>query len=70
MIDFLNALLGNEVKISDVKFLKNEHLGKRETDRKAIFDIFCENEKGDNFIVEMQKAEQIYFKDRALYYTS
>ncbi len=70
LIDFLNALLGNEVKISNVKFLKNEHLGKRETDRKAVFDIFCENEKGDNFIVEMQKAKQIYFKDRALYYTS
>jgi predicted transposase/invertase (TIGR01784 family) len=70
LIDFLNALLGDEVKISDVTFLKNEHLGKKETDRKAIFDIFCKNEKGDNFIVEMQKAKQIYFKDRALYYTS
>jgi predicted transposase/invertase (TIGR01784 family) len=70
LIDFLNALLGEEIKISNVTFLKNEHLGQQESDRKAIFDIFCENEKGDNFIVEMQKAKQEYFKDRALYYTS
>ncbi len=70
LIDFLNALLGEEVKISNITFLKNEHFGRRESDRKAIFDISCENEKGDNFIVEMQKAKQEYFKDRALYYTS
>ena len=38
--------------------------------RKAVFDIFCENEKGEKFIVEMQKARQNFFKDRALFYSS
>lgn len=38
--------------------------------RKAIFDIFCTNKKGEQFIVEMQKAEQQYFKDRMLFYST
>ncbi|MDR0505272.1 MAG: PD-(D/E)XK nuclease family transposase, partial [Dysgonamonadaceae bacterium] len=33
-------------------------------------DIYCENEKGEKFIVEMQKAEQSYFKDRSVYYST
>jgi len=38
--------------------------------RKAIFDIYCENERGEKFIVEMQKAKQNYFKDRSIYYST
>ena len=39
-------------------------------DRKAVFDIFCENEKGEKFIVEMQKTKQDFFKERTLYYST
>ncbi|MCW5210151.1 PD-(D/E)XK nuclease family transposase, partial [Desulfobulbus sp. US1] len=35
-------------------------------DRKAIFDLYCENERGEKFIVELQKSKQNFFKDRAL----
>ena len=35
-----------------------------------MFDIYCENDKKEQFIVEMQKAEQENFKDRALYYVA
>ena len=31
------------------------------TERKAIFDVYCENEQGEKFIVEMQNAYQTYF---------
>ena len=40
------------------------------TDRKAIFDVYCEGENGEKFIVEMQNAYQTYFKDRALFYST
>ncbi len=68
LIDFLNELLIDKGKIIDLTYLKSEHLGTTDLDRKAIFDLYCENEKGEKFIVEMQRAKQDYFKDRSLYY--
>ena len=71
LLDFLNELLKEEQgQIKDLTYLKNEHLGTTEVDRKAIFDLYCENEKGEKFIVELQKTKQKYFKDRTLYYST
>ena len=70
LIDFLNALIPQANKIIDLKFKSTEHLGLREADRYAIFDIYCENESNEKFIVELQKAEQNYFKDRTIYYST
>ena len=41
-----------------------------EADRRAVFDLYCENENGEKFIVEIQKSKQKFFKDRALYYST
>jgi hypothetical protein len=71
LLDFLNELLREqEGEIKDLTYLKNEHLGAGDTDRKAIFDLYCENERGEKFIVELQKSKQNFFKDRALYYST
>jgi predicted transposase/invertase (TIGR01784 family) len=70
LIDFLNELLTDKGRIIDLTYLKSEHLGTTDLDRKAIFDLYCENEKGEKFIVEMQRAKQDYFKDRSLYYAT
>jgi predicted transposase/invertase (TIGR01784 family) len=71
LLDFLNELLKDrEGKILDLTYLKNEHLSSSEADRKAIFDLYCENEKGEKFIVELQKTKQNFFKDRSVYYTT
>jgi len=71
LLDFLNELLHKkEGKIVKLTYLKSEQLGRSEEDRKAIFDLYCENERGEKFIVEMQKTKQNFFKDRALYYSS
>ncbi|MBL1351848.1 MAG: PD-(D/E)XK nuclease family transposase [Zetaproteobacteria bacterium] len=71
LIDFLNELLRkDEGEIVDLSYISKEQLGRSADDRKAIFDIYCENEKGDKFIVEIQKAKQRYFKDRSIYYSS
>lgn len=69
IISFLNGVLQNEV-IVDITFRNVELLGLTHDHRRAIFDIFCENEKGEFFIVEMQKSPQKYFSDRVLYYAS
>lgn len=70
LINFLNSLFGKEQVIRDVKFLNSENVGDVYTDRKAIFDVYCENEHGEKFIVEMQNAYQKHFKDRSLYYST
>ena len=70
LIDFLNSLFNGEQVVKDVTFLNSEHVGDVHTDRKAIFDVYCENEHGEKFIVDMQNAYQTYFKDRSLYYAT
>ena len=70
LIDFLNEVIRSKDQIKDLTFRKTEHLGSTETDRKAIFDLYCENEEGEKFIIELQKIKQNFFKDRSLYYAT
>lgn len=70
LISFINSLLGGKEIIRDLKFLNSEHLGTSERDRRAVFDVYCENEQGEKILIEMQKAEQQFFKDRSLYYST
>jgi predicted transposase/invertase (TIGR01784 family) len=66
----LNALLPQTQKIVDLNFKNTEQLGQTDADRKAIYDIYCENESGEKFIVELQKAKQNYFRKRTIYYST
>ena len=71
LMSFLNALFNNDEKeIEDVQYLNSEHLGDGYGDRRAVFDVYCKTKDGGRFIVEMQKAEQTYFKNRSLYYST
>lgn len=71
LISFLNAILGNgDVGITEVSYLNSEHLGDGYGDRRAVFDVYCQTESGAKFIVEMQKGEQRFFKDRSIYYAT
>lgn len=70
LISFLNALLFKEEVIKDVTYLNAEHLGTQEYDHRAVFDVYCENEKGEKFLVEMQRGEQQFFKDRSVFYST
>ena len=70
LINFLNSLFDGFQVIKDVKYLNSEHVGDVYAERKAIFDVYCENERGEKFIVEMQNAYQRYFKDRSLFYST
>lgn len=70
LISFLNALFHGEQTVSDITYLNSEQLGDRLDARRAVFDVFCENEKGEKFIVEMQNIYQEFFKDRTIYYST
>ena len=70
LINFLNSLFDGAQVIKNIKYLNNEHLGDNIAARKAIFDVYCEGENGEKFIVEMQNAYQEFYKDRALFYST
>lgn len=70
LISFLNSLFHGHEDIVDISYRNTEQLGSLVQDRKAVFDVYCENTKGEKFIVEMQKAEQNYFKDRSIFYAT
>ncbi|MGK7891962.1 MAG: Rpn family recombination-promoting nuclease/putative transposase [Leptolyngbyaceae cyanobacterium] len=70
LVDFLNTLLPSCHQIQDLSYKSSENQGKNATERKAIFDIYCQDRAGKRFIVELQKAKQNYFKDRSVYYAS
>ena len=71
LLDFLNELLKEEQgEIKEITYLKNEQLGSTDYERKAIFDLYCENERGEKFIVEIQKSKHNFFKDRTVYYST
>jgi predicted transposase/invertase (TIGR01784 family) len=78
LIDFLNILLPAHHQIQDLSFKNNENVGNTiidslrdgKAERKAIFDIYCQAENGERFIVEIQKAKQNFFKDRSVYYST
>ena len=65
----MSSLLG-KAQIAELSFKPIEKLGKINSDRKAVYDIYCENKEGQKFIVEMQKAKINYFKDRTVFYST
>ena len=70
LISFLNSLFDGKEVVQDLTYLNGENLGNGYGDRRAIFDVYCENNQGETFIVEMQKAEQQFFKDRSVFYST
>mgnify|MGYP002623289762 CR=1 FL=1 len=71
LISFLNSVLNCEHSpITSVEYLNSERLGDGYGDRRSVFDVYCMTETGSRFIVEMQKAEQRFFKDRSIYYAT
>jgi predicted transposase/invertase (TIGR01784 family) len=68
--NFLNVLLPEHHRIQDLSLKNVESLGKTIVERKAIFDIFCQAQSGEQFIVEIQKVKQNWFKDRSVYYAT
>ena len=69
-LELVNALLQGREVIKSLTLLPTEQLGDTKDDRRSVFDVYCENEQGEKIIIEMQKADQQWFKDRSVYYSS
>jgi predicted transposase/invertase (TIGR01784 family) len=70
LIDFLNEVFRGRKQIIDLVYNKNEHPGDIKDEGAVIFDLLCTGDKGERFLIEVQRATQGYFKERALFYTS
>ena len=70
LISFLSALLPDQPDITDIRYLNTEHLPDRADERRSVFDVYCVNQRGEHFLVEMQRGMQRYFKERSLYYST
>ena len=70
LTSFLNSLFNGKKVIKELSYGNQEHVGDVYTERKAIFDVYCESTNGEKFIVEMQNASQKYFKDRSVFYST
>ena len=68
LICFLNSLFNGRQVVKDVSYLNPEHVGDVYTDRKAIFDVYCEGENGKKFIyVEIAKFDKTLDELETLY---
>lgn len=68
LMRLLNRLLGT--RIVHLEYRNNEHPGMTEDDRASRFDVYCRDESGNGFLIEMQNWAQRYFNKRAVYYSS
>lgn len=71
LISFINTMLkGVQEPVEDVDFLKVETDSEIALLRQSIVDVLCKTKSGDRYIVEMQKASDSGFIQRAIAYAS
>jgi predicted transposase/invertase (TIGR01784 family) len=70
LLFLLNAFLAEKLKcpIREVKLVRNEMTGKTKRNRGSLFDVSCEDESGNRFIVEIQIGWQKNFISRTFFY--
>ena len=71
LIGLLNMILEGELdsKIVEIHYLNNESISSEEDGRECVFDILCEDETENRFLIEVQNAGISYIRNRMLYYT-
>jgi predicted transposase/invertase (TIGR01784 family) len=72
LISLLNSILDfkGDDRISSVTIANPYQVPKIEAMKETILDINAENQRGEKFIVEMQKKDEHNFDKRSVYYTS
>lgn len=68
LLGFLNLLLELEHPIVDLHYLNNESIPTDKDGRECIFDILCEDSRGDKYLIEVQNARIGYIRNRMVYY--
>ena len=69
MIPFLNDILETD-KILDIEYRNVEQLGFDAESAKVYYDIYCHCAGGKDFIVEMQRRSQKYYRERMVFYST
>ena len=69
LIGLLNLILMPQVPIVDVTYLNNEVLPVAPEMKGCVFDIICEDENGERYLIEMQNQKAMNVKERIIYYT-
>lgn len=64
----MNGVFKGRKVIVDIEYRNTEYKGAGRDYRKTIFDLYCTGDKGEGFIIEMQKAKVDNFKDRSIFY--
>ena len=67
----LNACLADFTEtITELTFLPTEKLGDKPSEKRVIFDLYCKNQRGEHFIIELQRTSQHFYADRSISYVS
>ncbi len=64
----LAALIQSPHEIKEIEFLRNEFPGLTKESRGGVYDLSCQDENGNYFIVEMQLGHYKHFIQRAKFY--
>ena len=70
---FLEVLFESEglkIEISNLTYRPQDSDGTLQQSRRVIYDVHCQSEEGDEFIVEMQNEDQYFWDNRIVYYMS
>ena len=72
LIDFINAILGfsGPDQIKTVQFLKTSQDPDIAAKKQSLIDVLCADERGRQYIIEMQVARTAGFEKRAQYYAA
>lgn len=67
---FLFDVLNLTHPIEELTYIPNEQLPQGADERIGVYDVYCKDVIGQRFIVEMQRANQTFIRDRVLYYST
>lgn len=70
LCDFLNSILGSDMRIVSATVMNSERPKANKQTRGIILDILCKDESGSQFIIEVQRKFQEHFVDRSIFYTA
>lgn len=68
LMRLLNSVLG--MNIVSLEYLPTERLGLSQEESRSSFDVYCRDNSGRRFVVEMQMWSQHYYYKRAVFYSS
>ncbi len=69
-LSLLNALLENTESITDFQLVSTAYIPDNPADRGIVLDLQCLTADGRRIVVELQKRQQTFFRERTLFYST